>query len=1050
MFEMATHIFSLAAAVVTVVLALRSLYNLVHPLLRRTALKHLYDALKNTKSITNQAELNYQVKCYVQPKFICGNKQYTVKELIKEIKKSGGLFAITGKPASGKTTAMRYLYCKLSKTRKCVYVQMQTIRNKRDFTDRIKEQATPKWKKGEPVIAFIDGVDEAIYFHEDSSTPAANTFFSAFLDGEQPKIFGLFSDCGLNLDCIVISLRPEFLDSPNYLRKYSKQNLIMQVCQLQKLSHKDIIKIFKSLKVLQRMDKSSHIQRHNGRYPSIWEERKYIKLLRKILKDHSDSIFYYPMFVRYAYAFMKEYERDLGSKNLTPASNMAKSFKILLKAALKWEFHVYYGAKGSLPEGKTAELVLKNFEEAISNCMDQVIQVMLKQDTDKEENPWIISRVKLKKILENYAYSDKDTLVIAHCILISDDDGCNFCFCHNTFFEFYLAKYLLLRADYPARKHHLLSVDSSKDLRQMYYTILCDEKDLCEKLSSSITEMESGVNIGSCIKLQLKPEIHVIAAPKMPVVSILSYFPFIKSFFYQEVWFTQKQVEQMLSGVLDLTQTNWNSLDYADGLTPAQSIKALKLQGMPLNDVQALANYVNLRDLDIRLDVSHEQAVYDSLKLLRKIPLNQIRVYTEDGRICEEIQKLMNQGAFFSETVLLDVLGYSNAYVVIYQLKQRVTSVGGISRFHVSYTDSNRAFEEYSKESSGKDLQILRAVFELEAGESAELCPRENRSEIEAVLWNGLSLAKLYEFHDPIDEDKSAYQIYERIESYVLASDSCDENREPNGLHSLTLGSDLNILDAGSKPSVYLGESYGKRLIMAYENQRARQWLTYTYQYADRFFSENRSIRVAIQLYKSRVRCGETDLGELKDALQQRIERNPSFEENSDYLWFLRTCCAELFVRWEKGKAPPEKLDSLTQIVLKKTRAYIEQKDNRSAFFSAVYLRLVFENRMEHVKAAAKLLDELTGVTPAVDETRGDRNKQGHWIQYMEQRLYYLLLTEQRKEAIKTANELISYPYRTTELWKNCYRRIIDWCVQSGENETGPINKHELWECIWY
>jgi len=1049
MLELTTQIFSLAAAVVTVVLALRSLYNLVHPLLRRTVLKHLYDALKNTNSITNQAELNYQVKCYVQPKFICRDKQYTVKKLIKELKKPGGLFAITGKPASGKTTAMRYLYCRLSKTRKCVYVQMQTIRCIDDFRCRIKAQAASKWKEGEPVIAFIDGVDEAISFHADPSTPAADTFFSVFLDGKQPKIFSFFSDCGLNLDCIVISLRPEFLDSPDYLRKYSKQNLTMQVCQLQKLSEKDIIKIFKSLKVLQRMDKSSTPPRHNGRYPSIWEERKYVKLLRKILEGQSDSIFYYPMFVRYAYAFMKEYEKDLGSKNLTPASNMAKSFKVLLKAALKWEFHVYYDAKGSLPNGKTAGF--KQFEEAISSCMDQVIQVMLKQDADKAENPWIISREKLGKIVEKHAYSEEDTLVIAHCILTSDDDGCNFGFCHNTFYEFYLAKYLLLRADYPARKHHLLSADSSKNLQQMYYTILCDEKDLCEKLSSSIIELESEeLNIGSCVKLQLKPNIHVASDPKMPVVGILSYLPFIKSFFYQEVWFTQKQVEQMLSGVLDLTQANWESLDYAGGLAPAHSIKALKLQGMPLNDVQALANYVNLRDLDIRLDASHEQAVYDSLKLLRKIPLNQIHVYTEDGRICEEIQKLMNQGDFFSETVLLDVLEYSSAYVVIFQLKQSVTSGGGIFRFHVSYTDPDRAFEEYSKKDSEKDLQILRAVFELEAGQSAGLSPRENRFETEAVLWNGLSLAKFYMFHDIIDEDKSAYQIYERLEPYVLTSGSCDENKEPNGSHSHTLETGLNILEAGSKPSVYLGADYGKRLIFAHEHQRARQWLTYTYQYADRFFSENESISVAIRLYISRVRCKETDLGEFKDALQQRIERSPSFEENSDSLWFLRTCCAELFERWKKGTAPPEKLDSLTQMVLKKTRVYIAKKDDRFEHFSAVYLRLIFENRMEHVKAAAKLLDELTSVTPAVDETRDDRREQGHWIQYMEQRLYYLFLTEQREEAIKTANELMSYPYRTADLWKNSYQRIIDWCVQSGEEETGSVDKHQLWECFWF
>ncbi len=1054
MLEILVAIFSLAAAVATVVPALLSLYKLIRSLSRRTALDELFRAMQSSRSIANQVEVNYQVKCYVQPKFLCGNKQCSVKELLKEIKKPGGRFAITGKPASGKTTAMRYLYCRLSRTRKCVYIQMQTVKSIEDLRECIKKQAAPKWKKDEPVTAFFDGVDEAISFRLDSSTSVGNSFFSLFLREESDpyNIHKMFRDCELALDSVVISFRPEFLDSKD---RHSIQNLKMQVYQLEHLSDKDVIKVFKSLKVLQRMDKkdkknqSDVMLRHNSRYPAVREERKYIKLLSKILKDNPDSIFYYPMFVRYAYPFMIEYEKSLGIMNLTPATNMAKSFKVLLRAALKWEFHIYYKPQSSSSTDKTDEF--KKFEQAINGYMVQVIENMLEQDNSGDKNTRVISRDKLEKILSEHSYSDKDKLVIAHCIMTEDDGRLNFGFFHDTFYEFYLAKYLLLRADYPTRKRHLIT-NPSKYLQEMYDTILCDETDLCEKLSSSITDFEyEKLNIGNCRKLQLYPKVHVADAPKMQAVDILSYLPFLKSFIYRGIQFTQEQVEQMMSGILDLSQAPWNSLDYANALVPAQSIKTLKLQGMPLNDVQWLENCVNLSSLDIRLDASHEQAVYDSLRLLQNIPLKQLHVYTEDGRLCEDMQKQMDQGAVFPETILLDILEYSEAYVVIYRLKKKITASGRVFRFRIDFTDPDRAFEAYNKKDSLKNLEILTSVFELESEELAALSPQESRTETESVLWNGLSLAKFYESKDFVDENKDAYQIYKRLEPHVLAQDICEQiqtnqSSAPNDSHS---NPDLKVRDAGSKTSVYFGEAYGKRLIWANKYHRARQWLTYTCQYADLYFSECRVIEAAIHLYRSRVRCHETDLDEFRNALQRRIERCPSFEENSDYFWFLRICCAELFVRWKKGEAPPEQLDSLSQMSVKKARAYAEQRSDEFTLFTAVYFRLIFENRMEHTEEAAKLLDVLAGIAPAADETCYDRCKQGYCIKYMEQRLYYLLLTKRREEAVKTANELIAYPYRTAELCIPRYQRIIDWCSQRHEKETSPVDKHELWECIW-
>ena len=178
------------------------------------------------------------------------------------------------------------------------------------------------------------------------------------------------------------------------------------------------------------------------------------------------------------------------------------------------------------------------------------------------------------------------------------------------------------------------------------------------------------------------------------------------------------------------------------------------------------------------------------------------------------------------------------------------------------------------------------------------------------------------------------------------------------------------------------------------------------------------SIDVAIDLYRSRLFCSETDLDEFRSAVLRRIENSSSFEENSNYLCFLRTCCAEFLTQWKQGAVPSEKLNSLLQLLLKKTRAYVEQKNDQYSLFSAVYCQLIFENRKEHTENAGKLLDELA--------------------------------MELSEQVIETANELIMYPYWSGNLWKCGYQQIIDQYSQSNEEKQMPVNKHILWERFWY
>lgn len=83
-------------------------------------------------------------------------------------------------------------------------------------------------------------------------------------------------------------------------------------------------------------------------------------------------------------------------------------------------------------------------------------------------------------------------------------------------------------------------------------------------------------------------------------------------------------------------------------------------------------------------------------------------------------------------------------------------------------------------------------------------------------------------------------------------------------------------------------------------------------------------------------------------------------------------------------------------------------------------------------------------------KVKREDGKKAYWIQYMEQRLYYLCLMELSEKVIETANELIMYPYRSADLWKSDYQQIIDWYSLSNEEEPMPVNKHKLWKCFWY
>lgn len=1039
---MMVDIITVVSEAITIAGMFIAVYQYLRPTLLGIAAGRLFDTLKHGKSIATKAEVRYQIRYYIPPRFICEGTERTIRDLLKELKKANNMVTITGKAASGKTTTMRYLYCRLSRARKCVYIQMQSIHSIEDFQHRVEEQKNVRRKKDEPVTAFIDGVDEALAFQMHGSQNIVEAFTKMFLNGRDSEIYRVFAKCSLNLDSVAISLRPEFLESLNCLKEYVSDNIRMHVYQVQKMEKKDIIKIYKSLKVLRRYDRSDAVSRHqDSRYPPIWKERRYTRLFRKILDNTPDSVFYYPMYVRYAYSFMREYEDKWHPymQNLTPEDNMALSFKILLDAIFKWEFHIYYCSKKDKMSKQRfeQEKELKRFKYAINECLERVIEVMPK--TPGRLDP-TISRKQLEDILENCAYGEFDQLVIAHCVLSSDDTGQYFGFCHSSFYEYYLSGYLLDKGDYKTRKQILLSPMTSDNLRRMYYSLLCQKGVLSRDLYASICNIDQicdikddhdiqnkKLNLEICLKLQKAEVFEISDDPVCTVTDILAYFPFSPCFVYHGVRFARDQVENIMDGTMDLCSTKWKTLEYVHGLAPCDRVKELSLYHLPLLSVQGIQSFINMMCLDIRMDYAYKNITLDALKQLGDFDLACLYISSDDGSLCTWVQDALDRGDFCAEKIFVEVSGYSAAHVEIYRLKCDAVETGKKDRFYLGNRASvEYAKKEYQKSDSKKELQLLKAVFELEADETGPLGLQKRGNyrdkEIDATLWAGMSLAKYYQYLDSIDEDESAYKIYLLLEHYIEKKDS--------------------------ELSVCFGFAFAKRLT-SIDIKKAKEWIIFADRYASHYYKKADVIKVKINLYRICVHNGDKDLDEIKDTLQGLIEQIPSYKENSDYYWFIKICCCQLLRTWKKGMAPPESLSVLKEKYLKEVKKYAEQKKNLGALFSAIYVELIYMNRTEQTDKTEMLLNDLAEIMSLEDEDYDERVKQRRQIQYLQQKLYYLFVSGQRENAVDVADELLEYPLRTNDISKGSVQYIRDCCVGDDESYVSA-DKHRLWSCVWY
>lgn len=1046
--EMVSLIASLLSIIGSFIAAGMFLYNFViSKIIDKKPIDRLMQSLEKGNSITTKEELQYQIKYYVPQKFNNNGKIMSLKDLTKNIwKLSGTLYAITGKPASGKTTALRKLYCEMVKKQKrvkCIFFNMSRITKDEDLANYLSDLISiNKLEKNDEIIAFFDGVDEAISFIGNDK------FRSIFLDnGTNSEIFQLFREKELNLRGMVFGLRTEFLDrAENGLKnipdsgnnKYYTEhgNYYMEVFRLETMTKKDIIKIYKSLRVLKAYDKKRPVgrKRHQEKYPEFKEQRKYIKLFKDIIKNNQ-SIFYYPMYVRYAYIYMQEYEKDWDpyrSDILMSRSNMTASVEILIRAILKWEFHIYNAACN-----RNSLLEQNNFFENMQNCMYDVIENMLEPGITNmpHKSLYQISREKLERILNNHSLTTENQEnnmipVLSHCLMTSDESGQIFEFSHFTLYEYFFAKYLLYKADFKLRKKYLSSSKTNENFLHIYYDILYRDKKLYAKSFGNIH------NYSLQMFIDKKSAVKIIDTPQNPIIEIHNYLPFINEYLYHDNRFTYQQLEEIYdSKVLDISNTGWDNLEYAKGIVYPKDIENLNLYGLPLKKIDTLEEYINLKHLDIRISNENTQYIDRMIQIIRKFSLQSLYINTEDGAICEIINDMIERKELFIRNIYADTPDYSKAHLKIYQLKQKAEQQGQASHFYIcNRTSWSRARMEYNKNYNEKDPDLLRAVFELEADDNGVLGLKDKSAE--ATFWNGLALAEYYLYYNWKYMNQDAYKICIQLEPYIPLADN--------------------------KLSVYFGIAFGKALFGAEDYKKARQWFTNSWQYYEKYLGEesiyvendNRKklaiIDLGLNLYETNIRCYDKLLKNFGMELIIKIKRIENFQENENYIHYLQLSIADEFENWEKEGETPNELSKKIDTLEIATKKYTDKNNSYKNLFYALFYAAIYSNRTENTRKSVQLLNEMQTILQKEDWGNEQFQKHGCQIEYWEQKTYYLLLTGKKEETIKVIDELINYPYRTMDKAMNDYNYIRNLCLQDIDKDISKSDRHRLWHRVWF
>jgi|GEM_PF-3094909 len=779
------HLFlAFLAAIPTIILlftALKAKY------LSRKTLNILCRVLRDQHFVSNEYEIKFLINNYVEHNFTPlysqnENSKITTNSLITRIKKSDErLFVISGKPALGKTVSIRYMYKKIAKSRQCVYIPMKNISNLEAIRTLVEQYRNAGWiKKSGKLIVFFDGFDEAYKLIN-----RGYDFETLFIEKSE-IIENIFKNEGFFVDKIIVSTRPEIIEQGLLsMSEKSKGDIIPNIYNIQPMDDKKVIKIFKSMKRLRKLDikydkkTGSDRKRHYYRYPSNGKEAKIIlSQLREFLNSTKESIFTYPMFIRYAYPFISEYNKkedvsgNIDLINRKPlASDMLLAFETLLEAICKWEYRVLYDTKAYKDNIKRVKRDhFKDFHNEMMKFCDGIISHIL----NSEENS--ISRVDLLKILDIHPLLGQHSIAISHCLMIWDKDVTNFEFAHTSFFEYFTAIHL---------DKNTCSIDTrdeylkNTNIRDFYFSIIC-RNDIWNKSIFDTINYDYGVD------KKLYPRHLVKFCEKNHIVNIkdnasqdttgtniteiYTKIPIYKTYSFRGYSFNSAEIKEIISTLkLDLSNKQWDSLEYANGIIHYTKCKHLIIAGMPLSRIgfDFISKFVELVTVKVHDEIPDKPEIQDISALEKLTKLNKFRIYTEKEFLCTSLaEAIINSKMHFNE-IHVKTTPYCSVYKVMenYNAKRKI--------FLLSERIPEPIAKEYffsflGMQNDTEISEIINAVYSME--KDSDILGLDKNSPY-STYWTALSLAASYRKIDSRDRNKEERTLLEYIYQYINLKD---------------------------------------------------------------------------------------------------------------------------------------------------------------------------------------------------------------------------------------------------------------------------------------
>jgi len=775
--------------------------------------------------IENKKMLKCVIGNYTRQKLAYLNRNddvCTTQDLCKRIRKhinrkNEYAFLILGGAGTGKSSTMRYLFCKLTKPKLApilwfkflfvhsIYIPMRDIESKeklKEFIDRHKEQWSGK--KQETAVLFLDGLDESILFEQ----IAQNRVFY--------EIFKEIKDmCSFKYIHLIASARTEFFYNKN-IKSLSKEiwnGNEMQIYELMKLNKNQILSIYKGLDKVKKIETKEGGRKHfQSAYPDKYKNKnKYLIFFRKILdqsrKDGElNSIFQCPIFIRYAYQYMGNLNRNknIAYNDDNELSNSKKAFDIIVdKAILKWDYHVFYVSQAvTHEEHGTFHPAFISFLAIIRDFFFEIISETIRQD-DYFIIPRELLEDRLKllneKIINNHPdflrkeFINKEFIpnyiLYSHCLFIESPKDGYFEFAHRSFHEYFIAEYLSKIVASPLEhinslnlknKSKLLGFVQKEDFLSSpisdiakYYLGFLEENN---HIRNSISNFDDVVKLKkNCIEVS---EFHELKA-----VNLYMFFPWVKEFHILGKKIPSEIIEMIfILGRVDLENIKANNFDILENLCETKQIKELVISGseryLNVTKSKFKNEFINLKRMDIRSSSKFLPVWLKSLEnITNKIEWLHVAIFSKT-EIKHIYQKII-QGKLKLNRISFKMQPYSELYFDIYCVYRKLFSTTIKAEIVIDHETITIAKKQYWSDFYKKKgiVNLLTIIYNLEYAVDPSS---------PATIYDGLSLCQYYLNIDSIDEDEKAYKIYTEIRPKADFSDHHIQYLYRYGIHQVS------------------------------------------------------------------------------------------------------------------------------------------------------------------------------------------------------------------------------------------------------------------------